>query len=105
MSLQVTDDRRTLVAGASNDTVTLYDVEAGIRLSDPIPSASPGITPAYLRPDGGELIVNVHDGIAVWDLDPDTWFEAACRLAGRNLDREEWATHFGAIAPYRETCG
>jgi DNA-binding SARP family transcriptional activator len=105
VSLQVTDDRRTLVAGASNDTVTLYDLEAGIRLSDPIPSASPGITPAYLRPDGGELIVNVHDGIAVWNLDPDTWFEAACRLAGRNLDREEWATHFGAIAPYRETCG
>ena len=103
-SLQVSDDRRTLVAGASNDTVTLYDLAAGIRLGDPIPSESPGITPGYLRPDGRELLVNMRDGVAVWDLDPDAQFDAACRLAGRNLTREEWATYFGAIAPYRETC-
>ncbi len=103
-SLQVSDDRRTLVAGASNDTVTLYDLGAGIRLGDPIPSESPGITPGYLRPDGRELLVNMRDGIAAWNLDPDTQFDAACRLAGRNLTREEWATYFGAIAPYRETC-
>ena len=104
MSLQVSDDRRTLVAGASDDTVTLYDLVAGIRLGDPIPSESPLITPGYLRPDGRELLVNMRDGVAVWDLDPDAQFDAACRLAGRNLTREEWATYFGAIAPYRETC-
>lgn len=103
-SLQVSDDRNTLVAGAGNDTVTLYDLRAGIRLGDPIPSESPGVTPGYLRPDGRELLVNMRDGVAVWDLDPDTQFDAACRLAGRNLTREEWATYFGAIAPYRETC-
>ena len=103
-SLQVSDDRRTLVAGASNDTVTLYDLAAGIRLGDPIPSESPRVTPGYLRPDGRELLVNMRDGVAVWDLDPDAQFDAACRLAGRNLTREEWATYFGAIAPYRETC-
>ena len=44
-SLQVSDDRRTLVAGASDDTVTLYDLEAGIRLGDPIPSESPPSPP------------------------------------------------------------
>lgn len=104
MSLQVSDDRRTLAAGASNDTVTLYDLVAGIRLGDPIPSESPLITPGYLRPDGRELLVNMRDGVAVWDLDPDAQFDAACGLAGRNLTREEWATYFGAIAPYRETC-
>ncbi|GAA1765488.1 nSTAND1 domain-containing NTPase [Agromyces humatus] len=104
-SLQVSDDRRTLVAGANDDTVTLYDLVAGIRLGDPIPSESPQITPGYLRPDGRELLVNMRDGVAVWDLDPDAQLRAACRLAGRDLTREEWATHFGAIAPYRETCG
>ena len=103
-SLQVSDDRRTLAAGASNDTVTLYDLGAGIRLGDPIPSESPLITPGYLRPDGRELLVNMRDGIAVWNLDPEAQFDAACRLAGRNLTREEWATYFGAIAPYRSTC-
>ncbi|MCD2442542.1 hypothetical protein LQ757_09680 [Agromyces sp. SYSU K20354] len=104
-SLQVSDDRRTLVAGANDDTVTLYDLAAGIRLGDPIPSESPLITPGYLRPDGRELLVNMRDGVAAWNLDPDTQFRAACRLAGRDLSREEWATHFGAIARYRATCG
>lgn len=103
-SLQVSDDRRTLAAGAGNDTVTLYDLAGGIRLGDPIPSESPLVTPGYLRPDGRELLVNMRDGIAVWNLDPDAQFDAACGLAGRNLTREEWATYFGAIAPYRETC-
>lgn len=103
-SLEISDDRRTLVAGANDDTVTLYDLVAGIRLGDPIPSESALITPGYLRPDGRELLVNMRDGVAVWNLDPDTQFRAACRLAGRNLTREEWATYFGAIAPYRETC-
>ena len=104
-SLQVSDDRRTLVAGANDDTVTLYDLVAGIRLGDPITSESPPITPGYLRPDGRELLVNMRDGVAVWNLDPDAQFDAACRLAGRDLTREEWATYFGAIAPYRSTCG
>ena len=103
-SLQVSDDRHTLVVGANDETVTLYDLVAGIRLGDPITSESPLITPGYLRPDGRELLVNMRDGIAVWNLDPETQFDAACRLAGRDLTREEWATHFGAIAPYRETC-
>jgi WD40 repeat protein len=104
-SLQVSDDRRTLAAGASNDTVTLHDLVDGVRLGDPIPSESlQDVTPGYLRPDGLELLVNMRDGVAAWDLDPDAQFDAACQLAGRNLTREEWATYFGAIAPYRETC-
>ena len=104
-SLQVSDDRRTLVVGANDETVTLYDLRAGIRLGDPIPSESPLVTPAFLRPDGRELLVNMRDGVAVWNLDPDAQLDAACRLAGRDLTREEWATYFGAIAPYRSTCG
>ena len=72
---------------------------------DPIATSSPLITPAYLRPDGGALIVNQRDGVAVWDLDPDHQQEAACRLAGRDLTREEWATYLGSIDTYRSTCG
>ncbi len=102
--LQVGADGRTLLAVADDETVSLYDLASGIRLGDPIATSSPLITSAYLRPDGRELLVNMREGIAVWNLDPDTWFDAACRLAGRNLTPEEWATHFGAIAPYRETC-
>ena len=40
----------------------------------------------------------------IWDLDPEHWASAACRVAGRNLTREEWASNIGTLAPYRATC-
>ena len=103
--LQVSADGRTLIAGASDETVAVYDLPDGIRLGDPIRTSSPLITPAYLRPDGRALIVNERDGVAVWDLNPDHEREAACRLAGRDLTREEWTTYLGSIDTYRSTCG
>ena len=40
----------------------------------------------------------------LWDLDPDQWVAAACRVAGRNLTPDEWNAHIGDLAPYRATC-
>ena len=40
----------------------------------------------------------------LWDLDPAHWVSAACGVVGRNLTREEWATHIGDLSPYRPTC-
>lgn len=39
-----------------------------------------------------------------WDLEPDHWVEAGCRLAGRNLTRAEWDQYLGDLAAYRPTC-
>ncbi len=44
------------------------------------------------------------DTFQLWDLDPDHWEIAACRIAGRNLTRAEWADNIGDLAPYRATC-
>lgn len=41
---------------------------------------------------------------ATRDVDAESWVEAACRTAGRNLTAEEWATHIGALAAPRPTC-
>jgi hypothetical protein len=41
--------------------------------------------------------------VRVVDLDPASW-SVACRIAGRNLTRDEWATHLGDLAAYRATC-
>ncbi|MBF4768677.1 hypothetical protein ISU10_12975 [Nocardioides agariphilus] len=38
-----------------------------------------------------------------WDTDPGAWLAYACRVAGRNLDQEEWSNAFTS-EPYRETC-
>ena len=59
---------------------------------------------SVLRPDGLAMAVTVDDGVAVWDLDPDHQYETACRIAGRELTAEEWATYLGDAAQVA-TCG
>jgi WD40 repeat protein len=39
----------------------------------------------------------------VLDLDPSNWQTTACRLAGRNLTRAEWAQYIPEL-PYQTTC-
>ena len=61
---------------------------------------------AALRPDGKELAIGGGFGheFLVWDLDPEHWVTAACELAGRNLNQDEWDTYIGDLAEYHETC-
>jgi serine/threonine protein kinase/DNA-binding SARP family transcriptional activator len=54
------------------------------------------------------------DGSAVWialdghwtriELDPETWVELACGLAGRSLTIEEWGTFVPGDREYRDAC-
>jgi hypothetical protein len=87
----------------SDRTVRLVDVATRAQLGDGIrvPLAEIG---ASLRPDGRVLAVHSTFGVALWDLDPTSWEDAACRVAGRNLTREEWDRYVGELAPYRATC-
>ena len=59
---------------------------------------------AALRDDGGQLALGTGQGVVVWDLEPDQLVAAACRLAGRDLTREEWADHLSAFGPYHPVC-
>ncbi len=121
-NLQFSDDGTVLMATADDQSVSIYDPDAGIRLGAPLPSASPrypyGVTglgedmpaaaptiyPGYLRPDGQAAIVTVAEGVAEWDLDPADLSDAACKLAGRNLTKSEWSSYAAALGPYRLTC-
>ncbi|WP_306894013.1 outer membrane protein assembly factor BamB family protein [Agromyces albus] len=104
-TLQASADGRTLLATGIDGSASLFDLESGLRLGDAIPSAGEVGFAASLRPDGRELAVVLADGMQLWDLDSGAQAEAACRVAGRDLTREEWDEHLGAIAPYRSTCG
>jgi hypothetical protein len=99
----------TLLVGPANDgSVSVYDLEHRARLGDPIDKVSGFRTPVALRPDGAVLAVETGDsadtGIALWNLDPAAWVDAACAIAGRNLTHEEWSTYIGDLAPYSATC-
>ena len=94
----------TTAAPSSKERTTIPSPSTTSRRGSGSANRSRRITahhPRYLRPDSRELFVNMRDGVAVWNLDPEAQFHEACRLAGRDLTREESATYFGAIAPYR----
>jgi WD40 repeat protein len=43
--------------------------------------------------DAGRLITASSDGVVDWDLDVQRLLRHVCRLAGRNLDADEWRQH------------
>jgi hypothetical protein len=104
-AVSVAADGRLLSAFSRNGTVSIYDLEAGLRVGDPIPVTTESTFSGMIRSDGEEIAVNVADGVAVWDLRPETHADAACRMAGRDLTREEWSSYLGDLSPYRSTCG
>jgi hypothetical protein len=41
--------------------------------------------------------------VIVWQMDPETWIEQACQIAGRNFTIAEWRQYFPSEV-YRPTC-
>ena len=95
------DGRQAAVGGVTNGT-RLYDMETGEQIGDPFPSRSP-LTFGFHTPDGRSLIT-YEDPAIIWDVDPASWRDKACTVAGRNMTRAEWARHMPADEPYRATC-
>ena len=48
------------------------------------------------------VIVSNDGDVYEWDLGVEKWIDAACAMAGRNLDEREWREAF-PDRPYRET--
>jgi DNA-binding SARP family transcriptional activator/WD40 repeat protein len=96
------DGRRLAVLGEDR-ALRFYDVPSRTQLGDELPVGREGAAVA-IRADGLQAAVATDQGVVIWDLDPDHWVDAACRLAGRNLTRAEWEFHLGDLARYRPTC-
>lgn len=104
-SLQFSDDGRTLMVTAADQTVQLYDVKQRIRLGDPLLSQGSGLlVQAYLRDDGSQVAMSTAQGVSVWDIDSSTLARRACDLAGRNLTLLEQTTYLGELDYLGRTC-
>ena len=80
----------------------LYDAETGLPIGGTFP-IDRGLTPDGA--DGVEAAVTaVGEHILMWNLEVDTWFDLACRAAGRNMTAEEWEQFGPRDEPYRATC-
>jgi WD40 repeat protein len=88
----ITPDDRTLATGSETGAVQLWDIRSGQALGAPLPGVpSSGVIPAF-TPDGSRLVATYASGRAyVWDIRSASLVRQACRVAGRQLTRAEWA--------------
>jgi WD40 repeat protein/DNA-binding SARP family transcriptional activator len=99
-------DGRMLATVASDGNTILWDVRARKRLGSPLSGpAGNGTMSVTFAPDGRHLFAAYGDDGQVlrWDIDPASWRERACSIAGRNLTQDEWE-RFLPDRPYRRTC-
>jgi DNA-binding SARP family transcriptional activator/WD40 repeat protein len=117
--LHGTADGSTIAFSGSDRRAAVYDVASGVQLGGTIAIAADERNAVRLSLDGRWLAVGgqptlSNEGLGradvgektaqIWDLDPNAWAAAACRVAGRNLTQAEWSEHIGDLAPYRQTC-
>ena len=100
----ITPDDRTLATGSATGAVQLWDIRSGQALGAPLPGVpSSGVIPAF-TPDGSRLVATYASGRAyVWDIRPASLVRQACRVAGRQLTRAEWAEFLPGRA-YEPAC-
>lgn len=105
LGLSVSDDGVTVLNAGWNHVVTLYDLTRSITLGDTLAASTDlNVRAAYLSRDGDTMVHTSREGILVWDMDPADQFEAACRIAGRELTTEEWRRYLDQSEPRVATC-
>ncbi len=97
-------DGTTFVSSGIDGRVNLSDGTTGAVLASVQP-AGPDVAVSAVYGPGGDTVVIVSDDgdVYEWDLSGEKWIDAACAIAGRNLDEREWREAF-PDRPYRETC-
>jgi class 3 adenylate cyclase/WD40 repeat protein len=80
----------------------VWDVQSRRQVGPPLRGVAFGEGLAYLG-DGNTLVAAGASGALFLNFDPESLRATACRLAGRDLTREEWTTYLPG-EPYRRTC-
>jgi WD40 repeat protein len=81
---------RTLATAATDGTVRLWDVVSQRQLGVALPGPDQWSVLAF-DPGGTNLVAFYGDGTGlVWDVDPESWKQRACTIAGGPLPRTDW---------------
>jgi WD40 repeat protein/serine/threonine protein kinase/DNA-binding SARP family transcriptional activator len=95
-------DGRLLGVSSGDGTTTLWDLRSRKRLGNTFPVDAAWVTDSYISPSGEFVIDNEWD-TALWPTDLRTWIDFACKVAGRDLTRAEWADLL-PNRPYQHVC-
>jgi WD40 repeat protein len=102
VQIAVSPNGRLVAVSPANPGVTLWDLPSRRRLGDTFEPPADVIPQVAFEPNGRLLITE--NGRAIeWPVDRLALQRAACRIAGRDLLREEWATVVPRRA-YRPVC-
>jgi WD40 repeat protein len=101
-------DGRTVVASGADERASLYDSSRNLVRAGPFPASDQppdGRGYAYVVPGAeDELVLSGGDQPGRrYPLDPAVWLATACRIAGRDLTRDEWRTYL-PDRRYQRTC-
>ncbi|MFL5951769.1 MAG: BTAD domain-containing putative transcriptional regulator [Gaiellaceae bacterium] len=91
-----------LVTMSDDGNLRLWDVATEKLIGAPIPVSGGGGTAEFF-PDGTHVLADFGPTGVVWNVDPVAWEAQACRVAHRDLTREEWNDFLGERA-YRPVC-
>jgi WD40 repeat protein len=79
-----------LLASSSDSAIVVSDFSAQAPLGPPIDAHISTIRRLAFSPDGRQLASIGHNQVFVWDVDPESWRQRACRIANREFTRAEW---------------
>ena len=97
------DDRYLLTT--ADGLGRLWDIESRKQIGDPIPTDATFQSSAQGSADGALRLTTADASyVYAWTLEPDTWPELACVIAGRNLTLDEWEQFGPSDEPYQATC-
>ena len=106
MSLALSPDGRMLATGASDGTIQLWDVSSRQAIGPSLAGHGGWVDALAFTPDGTMLVSRggLEDTAPrLWRVALSDWGATACRMAGRNLSRGEWAQFLGS-EKYQQTC-
>lgn len=92
----------SLMMSVVNDTARLWDPVSGQQIG--VPMVTEVSAPWTKSGETIQLVTETDSGIHLWNLDTATWFDTACKAAGRNMTRAEWDQFGPRDTDYRATC-